>query len=77
MIILLSAGAPGVPNTGLVIIATLLSTTSVPAGALGFLIGIWNIVDRIDTAANVNGDIATGVVVAANEKELNLETYKK
>ncbi len=77
MIVLLAAGAPGIPNVGLIIIATILSAVSIPAGALGFIIGIWNIVDRIDTASNVNGDIATGIVVAASEKELDIETYKK
>ena len=77
MTMLLAAGAPGVPNTGLVIIATLLSSTPIPASSLGFLIGIWNIVDRIDTATNVNGDIVTSMVVAASEKELDSEVYKR
>ncbi|MBO7430468.1 MAG: dicarboxylate/amino acid:cation symporter [Spirochaetia bacterium] len=77
MTMLLSAGAPGVPNTGLVIIATLLSSTPIPASTLGFLIGIWNIVDRIDTASNVNGDIVTSMVVAASENELDSEVYKR
>ena len=77
MTILLSAGAPGIPNVGLIIIATILSAVSIPAGALGFVIGIWNIVDRLDTASNVNGDIAATVMIAASEKDLDLEIYKK
>ena len=77
MTILLAAGAPGIPNTGLIVIATLITTTPIPAASLGFLIGIWNIVDRIDTASNVNGDIVTSMVVAASENELGSEVYKR
>ena len=75
--LLLIIGTPGVPNCGLVVIATILSSLGVSAAALGFIIGIYNIIDRILTASNVNGDIAATVMIAANEKELDLETYKK
>ena len=75
MTLLLAVGAPGVPNSGLVIVATLLAVAGAPVAALGFVVGVWNIVDRLQTAFNVNGDIATSVVVAKSENELDLATY--
>ena len=75
MTLLLSIGAPGIPNSGLVIVATLLAVAGAPVFALGFVVGVWNIVDRFQTAFNVNGDIATSLVVAKSENELDLATY--
>ena len=75
MALLLSVGAPGVPNSGLVVVATLLAAANVPVSALGFVVGVWNIVDRLGTACNVNGDIATSLIVAKTEGELDMKTY--
>ncbi len=75
MALLLSVGAPGMPNVGLVIVATLLTVVGTPVFVLGFVVGVWNIVDRLQTAFNVNGDIATSVVVAKSENELDLAAY--
>ncbi|MBB5225332.1 dicarboxylate/amino acid:cation symporter [Treponema ruminis] len=75
--LLLAIGAPGVPNSGLVVVATLLVAGGIPVGALGFVVGIWNIVDRLQTSLNVNGDIATCVVVAKSENELDESLYSE
>lgn len=75
MMLLLAVGAPGVPNSGLVVVATLLSAVHVPIATLGFLLGVWNIIDRIQTSCNVNGDIATSVIVAKSEGELDEKVY--
>ena len=72
---LLSVGSPGVPNSSLVVLTLLLSIIGLPTSALGLVIGIWNIVDRVATVNNVNGDIATSVIVSAAEKDLDIETY--
>ncbi|MBP5707222.1 MAG: dicarboxylate/amino acid:cation symporter, partial [Spirochaetales bacterium] len=74
-IFLLSVGSPGVPNSSLIVIALMLSILGLPAEALGVLIGIWNIVDRIATVNNVNGDIAVSVIVSASEKDLDRNVY--
>ena len=74
---LLIIGTPGIPNCGIVVMATILSSLGITTAAIGFLIGIYNVIDRILTASNVNGDIAATVMIAASEKELDLETYKK
>ena len=74
---MLIIGTPGVPNCGIVVMATILSSLGVSTAAIGFIIGIYNVIDRILTASNVNGDIAATVMIAASEKELDLETYKK
>jgi Na+/H+-dicarboxylate symporter len=72
---LLSVGSPGVTNSSLVVLTLLLSIIGLPTSALGLVIGIWNIVDRVATVNNVNGDIATSVIVSAAEKDLDIETY--
>ena len=74
---LLIIGTPGVPNCGIVVMATILSSLGISTAAIGFVIGIYNVIDRILTASNVNGDIAATVMIAASEKELDSETYKK
>jgi Na+/H+-dicarboxylate symporter len=74
---LLIIGTPGVPNCGLVVIATILSSLGISAAALSFIIGIYNVIDRILTASNVNGDIAATVMIAASEKELDTKIYKE
>ena len=74
---LLIIGTPGIPNCGIVVMATILSSLGISAAAIGFIIGIYNVIDRILTASNVNGDIAATVMIAASEKDLDLEIYKK
>lgn len=73
--LLLSIGTPGIPNSGLVVLATLLETGGVPVASIGFLIGVWNIVDRLATTFNVNGDIVTSLVIAKSENELDTSVY--
>ncbi len=74
--LLASIGASGVPNAGIIILAMMLSVTGIPVASMGYLLGIWNIMDRIATAINVNGDISASVIVAQSEKELDLSLYK-
>lgn len=77
MTIFLSVGAPGVPGCTLICIATVLPVVGVPAAALGFVIGVDQILDHIMTGSNVNGDIAAALVVSASEGELDDAVYKK
>ncbi len=76
LVLLAAVGASGVPNGGLIVIAMLLPATDIPVASLGYLLGIWNILDRIGTALNVNGDIVSALLVARSEKELDTAAYK-
>lgn len=73
--LLLAIGTAGVPNAALIPLVMLLTVAGIPTSSLGYLIGVFNIIDRIATAANVNGDIATSVLVAKSEQELDKEIY--
>ena len=75
MVFMLSVGAPGVPGAHLVCMATVLVALGLPAGAIGFVIGIDQIIDRLTTGSNVNGDIAASVLVSASEHELDDGVY--
>ncbi|MBQ3923489.1 MAG: dicarboxylate/amino acid:cation symporter [Spirochaetales bacterium] len=72
---LLAVGSPGVPNSSLITLTMMLSIVGIPTAAIGVVIGIWNIVDRIITVNNVNGDITTAVILSAAEKDLDKDVY--
>ena len=72
---LLAAGSPGIPNSSLITLTMMLSIVGIPTAAIGVVIGIWNIVDRIITVNNVNGDITTAVILSAAEKDLDKDVY--
>ena len=75
MSLLFSVGTAGVPNSGIVPLVMLLTVAGIPASSLGILLGVFSIIDRLATAANVNGDIATSILVAKSEKELDEKVY--
>ena len=72
---LLAAGSPGIPNSSLITLTMMLSIVGIPTTAIGIIIGIWNIVDRVVTVNNVNGDITTAVIISAAEKDLDKGVY--
>ena len=72
---LLAAGSPGIPNSSLITLTMMLSIVGIPTTAIGIIIGIWNIVDRVVTVNNVNGDITTAVIISAAEKDLDKGIY--
>lgn len=76
LIVLFSVGCAGVPNSGVITLALVISSAGIPVGAIGFFLGIFNLVDRILTCANVNGDAATAVIVASSEGQLEKEVYQ-
>ena len=75
MTFVLAAGAPGIPGATLICIATALQSVGLPIAALGVIIGIDQIITRLRTAFNINGDIAASVVVAKSEGELDAAVY--
>ena len=74
--ILVAIGCAGVPNAGIICLALLLPMAGIPVGAIGLLLGIWSIIDRLGTATNVNGNIVSSLIVAKSEGELDLAAYK-
>lgn len=76
-IILLSLGAPGVPGAALVCLSVVLAALNVPIEAIGLVIAIDPLLDMFITMSNTTGDVAAALIVARNEKLLDLETYRK
>ncbi len=74
--IVVSVGSAGIPNSVLIPLVMLLNVAGIPVSSIGYLLGVWNIIDRLGTAVNVNGDIATSLLVAKSEKELDEDVYK-
>ncbi len=75
MALIVSVGTAGIPNSGLLPMAMILTVAGIPVSSLGYILGIWNFIDRIGTAANVNGDIATSLIVAKSEGEFDEKVY--
>ncbi|MBR4598601.1 MAG: cation:dicarboxylase symporter family transporter, partial [Treponema sp.] len=74
--IVVSVGSAGIPNSVLIPLVMLLNVAGIPVSSIGYILGVWNIIDRLGTAVNVNGDIATSLLVAKSEKELDEDVYK-
>ncbi|MEX2285114.1 MAG: dicarboxylate/amino acid:cation symporter [Gemmatimonadota bacterium] len=63
----LSFYSPGIPSGGLLIIAPLYESLGLPLQGIGLLIALDTIPDMFLTTANVTGDMAVAVMVAAAE----------
>ncbi len=77
MTFLLSVGAPGIPGSAIICIATMLPTIGIPSGAVAFVVGVEQIVTRLRTVSNINGDIAAAVLVSASENEIDKKIYEE
>jgi Na+/H+-dicarboxylate symporter len=62
--VLLSLTIPGVPQGGMLMLATVISSFGVPASGAALLIGADTIPDLFATAANVTSDLAVAAIVA-------------
>jgi Na+/H+-dicarboxylate symporter len=62
--VLLSLTIPGVPQGGMLMLATVISSFGVPASGAALLIGADTIPDLFATAANVTSDLAVATIVA-------------
>ena len=74
-IIVLSVGAPGVPGSGLVCISVLLAQLNVPIEAIALIMGIDTLMGMMRCTNNCLGDVAISLVVAKQEKLLDVDTY--
>ena len=52
-----------------------LSQIGVPLEAMGLIIGIYPILDMVDTMSNTTGDVACAIIVASSEKMLDKSVY--
>ena len=64
MAMILSAGTPGIPGSGIICMSVLLARFSIPMEALAVFTGIYSIVDTIGTANNVMGDMVGTYIIA-------------
>lgn len=70
---LASIGTAGVPGAGLIMLTMVLTSVNLPLEGVALIAGIDRILDMARTSVNVMGDMAASVVVAATEKELNVD----
>ena len=75
-IFVLSVGAPGVPGGALVCISILLPQIGVPAEAISLIMGLYSIVDMMQTCVNVTGDATVTLAVARSEKLIDLDVFR-
>lgn len=66
---LASIGTAGVPGAGLIMLAMVLQSVSLPMEGLALVAGIDRVLDMFRTCLNITGDGAVAVVIAAGEKE--------
>ncbi len=76
-IIMLSLGAPGVPGSSIVCVGVILNTVGVPIEALVLIIGVDSLIDMFRTVSNTTGDMAVTLIVAKQEKLLDIKKYKE
>ena len=74
-IMILSAGAPGIPGSGLICLSVLLTQIGVPVEAVGLVMGIDSLVGMFRCMSNCLGDVVVTVIVAKSEKLLDIERY--
>lgn len=68
-IVILSVGTPGIPGTGLICLSVLFRQCGIPIEALSIFVGVYSLLDPINTANNVFGDV-TGTYIVAKRSGL-------
>ena len=68
---LLSVGCAAVPQIGLVIGTTMITSMGLPVEVIGLVTGIYRIIDQIHTATNSTGDLVVAACVASTEGTLD------
>ena len=76
-IMLLSFATPGVPGAGIIMLATVLKSISVPVEAIGLLMGMFSLMGMIQTMCNTTGDVAISLIVAKTENLLDQDLYNR
>jgi len=73
-IVAASIGTPSIPGGGIIIMASVLQGTGIPAEGIMMLIGIDRIMGMFRTAVNVTGDITACIIF---ERFFGVETREK
>lgn len=76
-VLLISLALPGVPGAGNACVLMLFAIVGVPAEALGLVIGLFPLLELLETGLNVMGDVAVTTFVAGSEHELDRAQYNK
>lgn len=70
---LLAISCSTVPNTGLVIATTILTSFGLPLDAIGLVVGVYRFCDMIHTTSNCMGDWVSATCIASSEGVLDRE----
>ena len=76
-IIVLSMGAPGIPGSGLICLAVLLTQMNVLVEAIGLVMGIDSLIGMFRCMSNCLGDVAVTSIVAKSEGQMDMEVYRQ
>ena len=72
--VLASIGTAGVPGSGMIMLAMVLTTVGLPVEGIAIVAGVDRVLDMLRTAVNITGDAA--VAVAINRGEIRREERK-
>ena len=70
-------GAGGIPGTGIIVMSAVMSSVSLPLGAIPLIAGVDRLNDMAQTTTNVIGDLFAATVIAKHERELDLDVYNQ
>lgn len=73
--VLASVGTAGVPGVGMITLAMVLESVSLPVEGIALIIGFDRVLDMMRTTVNVMGDCVCSVIVAKSENVLDSEMY--
>jgi Na+/H+-dicarboxylate symporter len=72
---LASIGTAGVPGAGAIMLSMVLQSVGLPLEGVGLIMGIDRLVDMGRTSINVTGDAVCTVIIANQEKELDVDIF--
>ncbi len=75
--VLSSVGTAGVPGVGMLMLAMVLESVSLPVEGIALIIGFDRILDMVRTTVNVMGDCVCSVIVAKSENVLDEVKYRE
>ncbi|MGL5068360.1 MAG: dicarboxylate/amino acid:cation symporter [Sarcina sp.] len=74
---LLSIGCAAVPQVGLLIGISMITSMGLPVEVVGLITGIYRIIDQANTSTNVLGDLVVATSVSATEGTLDRSIFDK
>ena len=75
MAVLASIGTAGVPGVGLVMLTMVLSQVGLPIEGIALILGVDRLMDMIRTAVNISGDAVVSMIVAKNERKVDMAVW--